>query len=83
MEVERNYELFLTVKNLWDLGGSPSLYIIPIVPRSLPAEVIKGGHFVLADLFKLVPGSSSQAISAQKGQVEAAKGTLVRSARVA
>ena len=41
-EVERSHELLLMAKNLRDLGGSPFPYIIPIVPRSLPIEVIKG-----------------------------------------
>ena len=80
-ETESNHELLLTVKNLQELGGSPFPYIIPIIPRSLPAEVIEGEHFVLLDLLKLVPGSSSQAISTQEGQTEAATRTLVRYAR--
>ena len=58
-KAERSHELLFMAKNLCDFGGSPFPYIFPIVPRSLPAEVIKGEHFVLADLFKLVPGSSS------------------------
>ena len=80
MEAECSHELLLTAKNLRDLGGSLFPYIIPIIPRSLPAEDIKGEHFVLADLLKLVPRSSSQAVSAQEGQAGAAKGTLVRPA---
>ena len=59
MKAERNHELLLTVKNLRELGGSPFPYIIPIVPCSLPSEVIEGKHFVLVDLLKLVLGSSS------------------------
>ena len=66
-EAERNHELLLTVKNLRELGGSPFPYIIPIVPRLFPAEVIEGEHFVIPDLPKLVSGSSSQAISVQEG----------------
>ena len=81
-EAERNHELLLTVKNLRELRGSPFLYIISIVPRSLTIEVIEGEHFVLADLLKLVPGRSSQAISAQESQTEDAIRTLGRSARV-
>ena len=81
-EATCNHELLLTVKNLQDLGDSPFPYIIPIVPCLLSVEVIKGEHFVLADLLKLVPGSSSQAISIQEGQTEATTRTLVRSARV-
>ena len=59
MEAEHNHELLLTVKNLRELGGSPFPYIIPIIPCSFPTEVIEGKHFVLVDLLKLVPGSSS------------------------
>ena len=53
-EVEHNNELLLIVKNLRELGGSPFPYINPIVPHSLPAEVMEGEHFVLTDLLKLV-----------------------------
>ena len=58
-EVEYNHELLLTTTNLRELGASPFPYIIPIVPCSLPVELIEGEHFVLADLCKLRPGSSS------------------------
>ena len=61
---ERNHELLLTTKNLRELGASPFPYIIPIFPRSLPVELIKGEQFVLADLFKLNSSSSSQTVSA-------------------
>ena len=81
-EVERNHELLLTVKNLRELGSSPFPYIIPIVPRSLLAEVIEGKHFVLLDLLKLIPGSSYEPTLTQEDQTEAAARTLVRSARV-
>ena len=63
IEVERNHELLLTVRNLRELGTSPFPYIIFIVAHSLPSELIEGEHFVLADLLKLNPGSSSQAVS--------------------
>ena len=33
----------MMVKNLRELGGRPFPYIIPIIPRSLPAEVIERG----------------------------------------
>ena len=71
----------MTAKNLRKLGASPFHYIISVVPRSFPAYLIKGEHFVLADLFKLNPGSSSQAISAQEDQAKNFKGTLVRFSR--
>ena len=81
-EAKRNHELLLTVKILRELGGCPSLYIILIVPCSLPFEVIEGEHFVIVDLLKLVPGGSSHAISTQRGQAEAIARPLVRSALV-
>ena len=71
----------LTARNLRELGASPFPYIIPIVPCSLPVGLIDGEHFVLVDLFKLNPGSSSQAVSAQEDQARAATKTLTRSAR--
>ena len=82
MEAENNHELLLTVKNLRVLGGSPFPYIVPIVPHSFLVEVIEGEHFVLANLRKLVPSSSSKDISAHEGQMEAPTRTLVRYARV-
>ena len=76
-EAKRNHELLLMAVR--ELGASPFPYIISVVPRSLPSELIKGEHFVLIDLFKLNLGSSSRVVSAQEDQAEAAKGTLVRS----
>ena len=55
-EGERNHELLLFVKNLQELGVDPFPYIVPIIPRSLPKEIIKGEHCGLADLLKLIPG---------------------------
>ena len=57
---ERHHELLLSVKNLQDLGASPFPYIVSILPRPFPNEVIKGEHFVLADLLKSLLGGSSQ-----------------------
>ena len=81
-KAERNHELLLTVKNLRELGGSLFPYIIPIFPRSLPAEVIEKEHFVIVDLLKLVLDGSSHAISTQGGQADAVVRPLVKSARV-
>ena len=64
MEVERNHELLLTMRNLRELATCPFPYIIFVIPRSLPVELIEGEHFVLTDLFKSNPGSSSQAVAA-------------------
>ena len=73
---ERN-ELLLSVKNLHELGSSPFPYIAPFIPRPLPGESVRGEHFVLADLLKLISGSSSQAGSTREPQAEIAKGALV------
>ena len=74
MEAERNHELLLSVKNLRELGASSFRYIVLVIPRRLPAEPIKGEHFVHADIFKSIPSSSSQVVSAQ---VEVTEGASV------
>ena len=61
IEWEHNYELLLYVKNLRELGASPFLYIVLVIPRPLLAKLVKGEHFVLLDLLKLIPRGSSQA----------------------
>ena len=65
------------MKNLQKLGASPFPYIVSIIPRPLPTELIKGEHFVLADLLKSIPSSSSQAGVIQELQAETAQGSLV------
>ena len=64
-ERERNHELLLSLKNLQELGVSPFLYIVPVLPHPLLAEPLKG-HFDLVDLLKLMPGSSLQVDSSPK-----------------
>ena len=39
---ERNKLLLLSVKNLQELGSNPFPYIAPVIPRSLPGEVVRG-----------------------------------------
>ena len=75
-ERERN-ELLLSVKNSHELVSNPFPYIAPVIPRSLPGEVVGGEHFVLADLLKSISGSSSQAGSAREPQAKIAEGALV------
>ena len=58
---ERHNEILLTAKNLLDLGRSLSLYIILVIPRPLPAEILEGEHYIIVDLLNLAPGSSSPA----------------------
>ena len=65
-EGEHNHEHLLNVKNLWELGANPFPYIVLVIPCPLPAELVRGEHFVLADLLKSIPGSSSQVGSVQE-----------------
>ena len=60
-EREHHHELLLSVKNLQGLGANPFLYIVSVLCRHLPNEVIKGEHFVLVDLLKSLLGGFSQA----------------------
>ena len=76
-EGERNHELLLSMKNLQELGANTFPYIVPVIPHLLPEELIKGEHFILADLLKSIPSSSSQVGSAQEPQAEIAEGALV------
>ena len=59
-ERERHHELLLSAKNLQDLGVSPFPYIVHVLPCPLPSEVVKGEHFVFADLLKSLLGGSSK-----------------------
>ena len=69
-ERECNHELLLSAKNLQELGTTPFPYIVPVIPRPLPEKLIKGEQFILADLLKSIPSSSSQAGFDQEPQVE-------------
>ena len=78
-EGERNHEFLLSMKNLGELGANPFPYIVPVIPHQLPAELVKGEHFTLANLLKSIPSSSAQAGSTQ---VEIAKRALVSFVRL-
>ena len=58
-EQERHHEILLTAKNLRELSRNPSPYIIPVIPRPLPVEIVEGKHYVIADLLNLALSSSS------------------------
>ena len=58
-EWELHHEIFLTAKNLRELSRNPSSYIIPVIPRFLPVEMVEGEHYVIAGLLNLAPRSSS------------------------
>ena len=47
------------MRNLRELSRSPSPYIIPVIPRPLPTEIVEGEHYVIADLLNLAPSISS------------------------
>ena len=82
IEAKCNHKRLLSVKNLLELGASPFSYIIPVIPRSLPEELVMGEHFVLANLLKLILSSSSQAGSAEEPQAEIVEGALVSFVRL-
>ena len=58
---ERHHEILLTVRNDRELSRSPSPYILPIIPRPLPIEIVKGEHYVIANFLNLALSSSSPA----------------------
>ena len=55
-EQERHCEVLLTLKNLANVRRSPTPYSLPIIPRSLPSEIVGGEHFVTTDLLDLLAG---------------------------
>ena len=57
-EGERHHEVLLTLKNLDDLSRNPTPYSVPVIPRPLPIEIVEGEHYVTANLFNLLMGSS-------------------------
>ena len=58
-EWERHHKILLTTRNLRELSRSPSPYIIPVIPRPLPTEIVEEEHYVIADLLNLAPSSLS------------------------
>ena len=70
------------MNNLQELGASPFRYIVLVIPRPLLVDLIRGEHYVIADLLKSVPHSSSQARSAQEPQADIAEGALVSFVRL-
>ena len=65
------------MKNLWELGTIHFPYIVPVILHSLPEELIRGEHFILADLLRSISGSSSQAKSTKETQAESPEGASV------
>ena len=67
-EHERHYEVLLTLKNLTDVRQSLAPYSLPIIPRSLPLDIVDGEHFVTFDLLSLLVG---RALSTRDLEAEA------------
>ena len=59
-EQERHHEILLIAKNLRELSRSPSPYIILVIPRPLPIEIVEGQHYIIDDLLNLALASSLQ-----------------------
>ena len=57
-EHESHYEVLLTLKNLADVRQSPTPYSLPIIPRSLPSEIVEGEYFITSDLLSLLAGGA-------------------------
>ena len=55
-EQECHCEVLLTLKKLADVRQSSSPYSLPIIPHSLPLEIVEEEHFVTSDLLSLLEG---------------------------
>ena len=73
-KLERHHEILLTGRNLCELSRNSSPYIILVIPRPLPTEVVEREHYVIVDLLNLTPGSSS---STKNLEIEAVGRELV------
>ena len=56
---ERHCQVLLTSENISAVRRNPTPYTLPVIPRPLPSDVVKGEHFVIADLWRLVSGSAN------------------------
>ena len=58
-ERERHCLVLLNSENINVVRRNPAPYTLPVIPRPLPSSVVEGKHFVIADLRRLVSGSTS------------------------
>ena len=58
-ERERHYQVLLTRENISAMRRNPAPYTLPVIPRSLPTNIVEKEHFVLGDVRRLVSGGSS------------------------
>ena len=47
---ERHYKTMLTARNLMAVVGEPQEYVVNILPRKMPKEVVPGEHYTMKDL---------------------------------
>ena len=75
-EQECHYLVFLTQENISAVRNNPIPYTLPVIPLSLPSNVVEGEHFVLADVRRLASGnagSSRDLIFEASSQVQGAR----------
>ena len=56
---ERHCKVLLTPENISAVRHNPAPYNLMVIPRPLPLDVVKGEHFVVADLRRLVSRGAS------------------------
>ena len=58
-EQKRHYEVLPTSKNLADVRRNPTPFSLPIIPHSLPSEIVDEEHCVTTDLLNLTAANAS------------------------
>ena len=58
-EWEPHYQVLLTLENIYVVRHNLAPYTLPVIPRPLPSHVVEGEHFLIANLRRLVSGSTS------------------------
>ena len=57
-EQERHYKVLLTPYNISAVRRNPTPYTLPVIPRSLPSDIVEGEHFVIANPRRLILSST-------------------------
>ena len=58
-EQEHHFQVLLSRKNISAMRNHPAPYTLPVIPRSLPSNVVDRENFVIADVRRLVSGGTS------------------------
>ena len=53
-EQEHHYKVLLTLNNISIVRRNPAPYTLPVIPRSLPSDIMEGEHFVIVGLRRLI-----------------------------